>query len=72
MAYDRDAMHKARNKKNGIVIADLIDADIGCHICPESVVKIIGTWSAFDGSKYTSYKCTGHWCKSEFSLALNN
>ena len=69
MAYDRDAMHKAKNKKNGIVIADLIDTDVGCLICLESVVKIIGTWSAFDGSKYTSYKCTGHWCKSEFSLA---
>ena len=70
MTYDRDKMHSDRNKKNGIVIADLIDADIECIHCPKDVpVKIIGTWSAFDGSKYTSYKCTGHWCHSEFSLA---
>ena len=69
MTYNRDKMHLDRNAKNGIVIADLIDTDVECHICPKSKVKIIGTWSAFDGSQYTSYKCTGYWCQSEFSLA---
>ena len=67
--YDREQMHVDKLAKQGINLATLKKADLPCVVCGQVTLKVVGKWSACDGSVSTSYVCTDKWCKVQYSLA---
>jgi hypothetical protein len=69
MSYDRNQNFQDTLDRNGIVLESLNNADISCVVCGMFTLKVVGKWTACDGSISTSYICTDNFCHCQYSLA---